>query len=71
MLLGGIRWVTAFARDPEDNFVDMVTKKTRTALDNSMRDGKRELAQSQARISKLAETIQRLYEDNIKGKISN
>ena len=71
LLLDGIRRVTAYARDHEDEFVEMVTKKTRTDLDKSMRDGKRELEQSQARISKLDDIIQRLYEDNIEGKISD
>ena len=71
LLLDGIRWVTAFARDQESEFVEMVTKKTRIELDKSMRDGKRELEQSQARIKKLDEIIQRLYEDNIEGKISD
>lgn len=71
LLLDGIRRVTAYARNHEDEFVEMVTKKTRTELDRSMRDGKRELEQSQARISKLDDIIQRLYEDNIEGKISD
>ena len=71
LLLDGIRRVTAFARDHEDEFVEMVTKKTRIELDKCMRDGKRELEQSQARIKKLDEIIQRLYEDNIEGKISD
>jgi site-specific DNA recombinase len=71
LLLDGIRRVTAYARDHEDEFVEMVTKKTRIDLDKSMRDSKRELEQSQARISKLDEIIQRLYEDNIEGKISD
>lgn len=71
LLLDGIRRVTAFAREHEDEFVEMVTKKTRIDLDRSMRDGKRELEQSQARISKLDDIIQRLYEDNIEGKISD
>ncbi|MDD3199604.1 MAG: recombinase family protein [Eubacteriales bacterium] len=71
LLLDGIRRVTAYARDHEDEFVEMVTKKTRTDLDKSMRDSKRELEQSQARISKLDDIIQRLYEDNIEGKISD
>lgn len=71
MLLDGIHQVTAFARDHENEFVEMVTKKTRIDLDKSMRDGKRELEQSQARINKLDEIIQRLYEDNIEGKISD
>ena len=71
MLLDGIRRVTAYARENENEFVEMVTKKTRTELDKSMRDGKRELEQSQARIKKLDDIIQRLYEDNIEGKISD
>lgn len=70
-LLDGIRRVTAYARDHEDEFVEMVTKKTRIELDKSICDGKRELEQSQARIKKLDEIIQRLYEDNIEGKISD
>ena len=71
LLLDGIRRVTAYARDHEDEFMEMVTKKTRIELDKNMRDGKRELEQSQARIKKLDEIIQRLYEDNIEGKISD
>jgi len=71
LLLDGIRRVTAFFRNCEDEFVEMVTKKTRTEIDKSMRDSKRELEQAQARISKLDEIIQRLYEDNIEGKISD
>ncbi|WP_194087093.1 DUF4368 domain-containing protein [Acetivibrio mesophilus] len=71
LLLDGIRRVTAFARNFEEEFVEMVTKKTRSELDKSMRDSKRELEQAQARIAKLDEIIQRLYEDNIGGKISD
>jgi site-specific DNA recombinase len=71
LLFDGIRRLTAFARDCEDEFVKMVTKKTRSELDKSMRDSKRELEQAQARIAKLDEIIQRLYEDNIEGKISD
>ena len=71
LLLDGIRRVTAFARDHEDEFVELVTKKTRIDLDRSMREGKREFEQSQARINKLDDIILRLYEDNIEGKISD
>jgi hypothetical protein len=71
LLLDGIRQVTAFAREHEGEFVQMVTSKTKTELDKSLRDSKRELEQSQARIAKLDEIIQRLYEDNLSGKISD
>ncbi|MGE5493772.1 MAG: DUF4368 domain-containing protein [Burkholderiales bacterium] len=71
LLLDGIRSVTAFAKNYEQEFVELVTKKTRTELDKSLRDSKRELEQSQSRIKKLDEIMQKLYEDNIEGKISD
>lgn len=71
LLLDGIRSVTAFARDHEDEFVEMVTKKKRAEVDRSLRDGKRELEQTQTRIRKLDDIIQHLYEDNLEGKISD
>ena len=70
-LLDDIRRVTAFAKEHETEFVEMVTQKTRTALDRSLRDNKRELEQSLQRIRKLDEIIQKLYEDNLEGKISD
>ncbi|MEJ1731185.1 recombinase, partial [Escherichia coli] len=39
--------------------------------DRSLRENKRELEQATQRIRKLDEIIQRLYEDNIEGKISD
>ncbi|MGM9592167.1 MAG: DUF4368 domain-containing protein [Oscillospiraceae bacterium] len=70
-LLDDIRRVTAFAKNHEAEFLEMVTKKTKTALDRSLRDNKRELEQATQRIRKLDEIIQRLYEDNLEGKISD
>jgi len=71
LILDGIRGITAFAREHETEFVELVTKKCRADVDKTLRDSKRELEQSQARIKKLDEIIQRLYEDNIEGKISD
>ena len=71
LLLDGIRSITAFARDHEDEFVSMVMKKSRAESERSMREGKRELEQAQTRIRKLDEIIQKLYEDNLEGKISD
>ena len=71
LLLDGIRNITAFARDHEDEFVQMVTDKTRAEVNRSLRDDKRELEQAQVRTGKLDGIIQRLYEDNLDGKISD
>ena len=70
-LLDDIRRITAFAKDHEAEFLQMVTSKTKIALDRSLRDNKRELEQATQRIRKLDEIIQRLYEDNLEGKITN
>ena len=70
-LLTGIRNICSYAAAHEDEFVEMVTKKTQDELNKSLRDSKRELEQSQTRIRKLDDIIQRLYEDNIEGKISD
>ncbi|MDU2095692.1 MAG: hypothetical protein E7E73_03200 [Negativicoccus succinicivorans] len=64
-LLAGIWEITVYAQANEDKFVEMIAKKSRPEVGKSLRDGKRELEQSQARISKLDEIIQRRYEDNI------
>lgn len=71
LLLDGIRSITAFAREHETEFVELVTKKCRADIDRTLRDSKREFEQAQTRIKKLDEIIQRLYEDNIEGKISD
>lgn len=71
LLLDGIKQITAFATKHESEFVQMVTKKTQAELNRSLRDSKKELELAQARITKLDIIIQRLYEDNIEGKISD
>ena len=71
LLLDGIQAVTAYAREHEADFVELITQKSQTELDKSLRDGKRELEQAQVRIRKLDDIIQRLYEDNLEGKVSD
>lgn len=71
LLLDGLRNVTAYVREHEDEFVEMIMKKSKSDVDRSIRDSKRELEQSLTRIHKLDDIIQRLYEDNVEGKISD
>lgn len=66
-----VRIITSFARNFENEFMQMIVKKTKAEFEKSMRDNKREIEQAQERISKLDVIIQRLYEDNIEGKISD
>ena len=71
ILLGQLQIVTTYAREHEADFVELITKKSQSELERSLQDGKRELEQAQTRIRKLDEIIQRLYEDNVEGKISD
>ena len=70
-LLEGIRNITAYAREHEAEFVQMVTQKSQEELNRSLRDSKRELEQALSRIRKLDGIIQHLYEDNVEGKVSD
>ena len=70
-LLSGIREITAYVRGHENEFVEMITKKSKAETDRGLREAKRELDQSLTRIRKLDDIIQKLYEDNVDGKISD
>ena len=70
-VLDGIRSVTAYAREHENEFVELVTHKKRSELNRILRDEKRELDQAQTRIRKLDEIMRQLYEDKVEGKLSD
>ena len=70
-LLTGVREITGYVQSHENEFVEMITKKSKAEADRGLREAKRELEQSKARIRKLDDIIQKLYEDNIDGKISD
>lgn len=57
-----IQQVTAFAKDHEDEFIELVTKSNAKSVDREIRESKKEFEQAQARISKLDTIIQRLLQ---------
>ena len=59
-----------FVHEREYEFVELLTKKNERDLNRQFRECSRELEQATQRISKLDGIIQRLYEDNLDGKIS-
>lgn len=71
ILLRGLRLITAYAREHEDDFVQLVTRQSEKELNRQLRDSNRELTQAIVRIEKLDSIIQHLYEDNVEGKISD
>ena len=70
-LLYSIQQVTAFAKKHEAEFVELVTKANTQAAEREIRESKKEYEQATARISKLDSFIQKLFEDNAEGKISD
>lgn len=66
-----LRRITAYAREHEDNFVQQVTKQNEKEIDRQLRDNHKELEQAKNRIAKLDIIVQRLYEDNIDGKVTD
>lgn len=71
LLLQDLQRVTAFAREYEDEFLKLITSNSEKELNKELKDSRKEYEQAKARISKLDTIIQRLYEDNIEGKISD
>lgn len=71
ILLREIRKITAYAREQEDEFVELVTKQSEKELNQQLRSSHKEPEQATTIITKLDTVIQRLYEDNIDGKISD
>lgn len=71
ILLSELKRITAYARAHESEFVELITKQNEKELARLMRDSNRELAQAKERIGKLDTIVQRLYEDNVDGKISD
>lgn len=71
ILLSEINRMLAFIHDRESEFVELLTQNNEKALNKQLCDCTKEMEQSMQRIAKLDTIIQRLYEDNIEGKISD
>lgn len=71
ILLRELRLITAYVREHEEDFIQLITRHSEKELTRQLRDSTRELSQAEERIGKLDGIIQRLYEDNVEGKISD
>lgn len=63
--------ITSYAKEHASEFVEMVANKSQAEISKNQRDNRRELDQSQKRMEKIDIIIQKLYEDNVEGKISD
>ncbi len=68
-VLKDLRRVTAFAKDREQEFIRVVINNSEKELAKELRLSQKEYEQAQARIAAIDKIIQKLYEDNVMGKI--
>lgn len=71
ILLRELHRITAYACEHESEFIALVTKQSEKELNRQLRDSHKELEQTKSRIAKLDTIVQKLYEDNLDGKISD
>lgn len=70
-MLENLRAVIAFARDYEDGFIQRVTDNALAEQMKQQNVSKRQLDQQTRRIAEIDAIIQRLYEDVVKGKLTD
>lgn len=71
LVLQNLQRVVAYAQDDEKEFVQRIMEKKMAAHHTEMEQAKRKVEKQRRRIEELDVIIQRLYEDNIKGKLTD
>jgi len=70
LILEDLQRVTAFAKEHQQEFSEAIMKNSEKAIAKELRLSQKEYELAQERIAVLDKIIQRLYEDNVLGKIS-
>ncbi len=71
ILLKELRFIRDFAREHEDELIKLAISQNEKELNRLLRDSRKELEQAKQRTEKLDTIIQKLYEDNVEGKITD
>jgi DNA invertase Pin-like site-specific DNA recombinase len=71
IILGELNQLSQFVKDNEDEFVRRAISNTVTAQDSEMQTARKTLKQAEKRINELDNLFERLYEDNVSGKITD
>lgn len=71
IILGELNKLAQYVRDNESEFVSRAMSKNATAQDSEMQTARKALKQAEKRINELDDLFERLYEDNVSGKISD
>ena len=71
LVLSNIKEVASFVESYEDQFLQIVSKDVLARSSQSLASDRKELSAALERTAKLDQIIQRLYEDNLEGKITD
>ena len=71
LVLEQLREVVSYARDHEDEFLQAVTDKSAAQQKQETAQKRKDLAQAQRRMAELDTLFQRIYEDNVAGKLTD
>jgi hypothetical protein len=71
LVLEDIRRVSVYAKEHEDEFVELVMERTMTRAQKEIAAKKKELEKSKRRISELDGLFKRLFEDNVSSRITD
>lgn len=71
LVLEHLRQTIAFVSAYEDEFIKLVTDRNTVEMQKQASQKRRELAQAERRIGELDRLFQRVYEDNISGKLTD
>ena len=71
IILGELNKLSQFVRDNEDEFVRRAMESSAATQDSEMQTAKKALRIAEKRINELDDLFERLYEDNVSGKISD
>lgn len=71
LILSELQRITAFAREHETEFVELVEKTYERTSEQELRSAKSELAKAEQRVLELDHIIKKIYEDNATGRLTN
>ena len=71
IILGELNKLLQYVKNHEDDFVCRAINNNSAAEDNEIQSAKKALKQAEKRICELDDLFERLYEDNVSGKISD
>ena len=71
IILGELNKLSQFVRDNEEEFVRRAMENSAATQDSEMQTARKALRIAEKRINELDDLFERLYEDNVSGKISD